>query len=97
MLCFETEEEAGGEIVDVVHTDRVVGRPVLLGLKVPVAVGEGVPQPCEHQPGNDEGGRETEEGGGPGEVDHGYEEIFQVPEQDTVSQQFKKEFEMRGK
>ena len=83
--------------MDVVHTDRVVGRPVLPRLEIAVAEGEGVPQPCEHQPGHHEGGREAEEGGGPGEVDHGYEEIFQVPEQDTVSQQLKREFEMDGK
>ena len=38
-----------------------------------------VPTYCKQQPGNEEGGGEAEEGEGPGHVDHGYEEIFQVP------------------
>ena len=38
------------------------------------------PEHRKQKPRNEEGGRKTEEGVGPGHVDHRYEKVFQVPE-----------------
>ena len=39
-----------------------------------------VPDDCEHQPGEEVGGEQVEESPGPGELDGGYEEVFDCPE-----------------
>ena len=77
VLRFEREEEAGCEVLDVVDaSDMIVGQ-----LKAEVAVGENneVPDSGEDDPGNDEGGREAEQGPRPGKVDHRGEEVFEKP------------------
>ena len=75
VLGLQTEEEAGGEVLDVVHTHNVLLRLVLH--QVSMDKGHQVPDHCEDQPGQEEGGGEAHEDHGPGQVDGRREEVLQ--------------------
>ena len=77
MLCFQGEEEAGGEVLYVLHTSHMV----VPKLEAQVAMCEDneVPDAGEHDPGDDERGGEAEQRPGPRQVDHRGEEVFEKP------------------
>ena len=75
VLGLQAEEEAGGEVLDVVHTHNVLLRLVLH--QVSMDKGHQVPDHCEDQPGQEEGGGEAHEDHGPGQVDGRREEVLQ--------------------
>ena len=68
MLGLQAEEEAGGEVMDVVHADDVVLGPRVA--EVPVGEHHQVPDGREEGPRDQEGGGEAEQGPGPGKIDH---------------------------
>ena len=74
VLCLQTEEEGGGEVVDVVHAGGVVPWHLQLplgqvvGLQVPVDPEHDVPQHGEHEPGHDEACEEDHEEISPSQV-----------------------------
>ena len=78
MLCLQTEEEAGREALDVLHTVHVVlGQR---GAEVPVAQGHQVPHTRKQQPRREEGRGEGEQRPRPVKVDHRGEEVLQESE-----------------
>ena len=75
VLGLQTEQEAGGEVLDVVHANSVV-----VGLvvgHVAMDIGHQVPDHSKQQPGQEEGGGKAEEDDRPGHVDGGGEEVFE--------------------
>lgn len=79
MLCFDGEEEAAGEGVDVVEAgdegDVGVGRG---WGEVPVGEDDEPPDEGEHEPGEDEGEREHQQRPAPLRVHEGGEDVLQV-------------------
>ena len=74
VLSLQTEQEGGGEVVDVVHTGGVVPRHLelplrqVIRLQVTVDPEHDVPHQGEHEPGHDEAGEENHEQVSPAQV-----------------------------
>ena len=91
MLGLHTEQEGGGEVLDILHTDLVVLR--LEGVEVTMEESDEIPNTGKHQPGGKVGPcniidrqsvwsllvtfntEEIENNPGPGESDGGQEEV----------------------
>jgi len=67
VLSLHTEQEGGGEVLQVLHTDLVVLR--LERLEVTVEESDEIPEGGKHQPGGEIGTKEIEDNPGPRESD----------------------------
>ena len=78
MLSFQTEEEGGSEVHDIVNTDNMI-RIVreVLGVKISVNQGNQEPNHSKDYPGQEEGGGKPEYRPTPWEFNQACEEIFE--------------------